>query len=288
MTTKQLKLSNLEIVNLYVGGATLTEIAHKAGVLSYGPIRRVLNNETVEIRRPHQKRSKEAKKLDLNFFAVIDSPEKAYWMGFIAADGNIKKDGYKVSLNSKDREVIEKFKTAIKSEHKISDYDIPDKRTGKIYKGHSIQICSKIFTEHLINQGITEHKSFNCYFPKIKENLIPHFIRGVFDGDGTICLVRGKQVRCSLIGTLDLLIFIVDYLNKNLKVNKTKLQLITTNEKAKQFKFHINSKKSIRNFLEFIYADAKPKIRLERKYQKFQTLNPYLDYVPKSVRYNRA
>lgn len=59
--------------------------------------------------------------LDINFFKEIDSPIKAYWIGYICADGGISKTNGKLSLISKDKEIIYKFKKDINSGHKISN-----------------------------------------------------------------------------------------------------------------------------------------------------------------------
>ena len=69
--------------------------------------------------------------LNIDYFKEINSFEKAYWLGFICADGCIHKNGGKLTITVKDREICEKFKTSINSEHKISDRQIFDKRTNK-------------------------------------------------------------------------------------------------------------------------------------------------------------
>ena len=58
--------------------------------------------------------------IDINYFEKIDNYDKAYWLGFICADGSINKTNNKMTLVSKDLENIEKFKKSVKSEHTIS------------------------------------------------------------------------------------------------------------------------------------------------------------------------
>ena len=77
--------------------------------------------------------------LNIDYFKEINSPDKAYWLGYICADGCIKKSNNKVSLVSKDLEVIEGFKEAIGAEHAITKSENFDKRTNKTYRRYSIQ-----------------------------------------------------------------------------------------------------------------------------------------------------
>lgn len=51
--------------------------------------------------------------LDVDYFKIIDSPKKAYWLGFICADGCIYKNGGKLTLMVKDKEICDKFKSDI-------------------------------------------------------------------------------------------------------------------------------------------------------------------------------
>lgn len=69
--------------------------------------------------------------LDIDYFREINTPEKAYWLGFICADGYINKLNNKLSICTKDLEILEKFRVDTKSEHKISKKIIFDHRTNR-------------------------------------------------------------------------------------------------------------------------------------------------------------
>ena len=88
--------------------------------------------------------SKSILKFDINYFDNINSFKKAYWLGFLSADGSLKNNKVQICLS--DRDHIEKFKEDLKSEHKISINNYLDKRTNKIYTSYSIQITNKLFT----------------------------------------------------------------------------------------------------------------------------------------------
>jgi len=113
----------------------------RLGLSHYQVIRKILVENGFDIRKQTSHRDNRHK-LDLDFFKNIDSPEKAYWLGYLTADGYILPNGYKVTLASKDLEIIKRFKKSIQSEHPIGEYSYQDKRTQKTYTRYHIQINS--------------------------------------------------------------------------------------------------------------------------------------------------
>lgn len=202
--------------------------------------------------------------LNVDYFKKIDSNDKAYWLGFICADGNIKKTNNKVSLISKDLEVIEGFKEAIGAEHTISKRKTFDKRTNKTYIAYSIQIGNEIFTQHLINLGVTSNKTDVLEFPKIDEKYYSYFIAGLFDGDGSISNTKYNKLRISLISTKEILDFISNFL---LMMNINEL---TRTKISKKNVWKMLLYKDSNIFLDFIYCDDNFKYYLKRKYNKWK------------------
>lgn len=130
-------------------------------------------------------------KLNESYFETIDTEEKAYWLGFLYADGNVfvNNDGHKqaivtLGLKNTDREHVNKFREAIQSNAVIRDGD----------HGMTIlRVNSKKMTDDLIKLGCVPNKTLKITFPsekQVPEHLQRHFIRGVFDGDGCISLVK--------------------------------------------------------------------------------------------------
>lgn len=256
------------VIDLYEKNLSNKEISLKLGV-SEGCISKI-------IRRMGLKRDKSVLilnklSIDIDYFKSVNNNEKAYWLGFICADGNISKLNNKMTLTSKDLEVVEKFKKCIKSEHKISYYDYIDKRTKKRYSRYSIQVTTKPFTTNLINLGITKDKTDKLSFPEIEEKYYPCFIAGMFDGDGTICNRRkNNQLLISLISTMEILNFIQIYLNRNFNINETKIQRVTKNNKKNVHKMCLYKRDDILKFLNFIYKDDIKDIYLQRKYKIYK------------------
>lgn len=127
-----------------------------------------------------------------NYFENIDTPEKAYWLGFIAADGNLyRRDGHQglvsISIHEKDIELLENFKKELNTTKPISV--VRDKRRSDTIMA-SLQVTSdKIFND-LLDKGIGIRKTFDLDLMQIFKN-IPYcfqsdFILGYFDGDGSI------------------------------------------------------------------------------------------------------
>ena len=141
---------------------------------------------------------------DRYFFHIIDTKEKAYWLGFITADGYVNEDRNFVQLHLQwsDCEHLEKFKRAIQAESRI-----------KIQKGfHSITgkpmayltLNGKEIVEGLIKQGVRQRKSAKEQPPRnVPEEFIPDYIRGLWDGDGHIdnkCIdLRSSFEMCSWV-----------------------------------------------------------------------------------------
>lgn len=125
-----------------------------------------------------------------NYFEFIDSEDKAYWLGFIYADGCVTKDHKQLIINlaPKDYNHLEKFKQCIQGKYQIRFKD------NNRYVSYCVS-C-KQFIEYLINDGCIPHKSLILQFPNT--NILPieyrrHFIRGYFDGDGCFSAIIRKR-----------------------------------------------------------------------------------------------
>jgi hypothetical protein len=118
--------------------------------------------------------------VDEEYFSTIDTEDKAYWLGFLYADGYVleKNKTLIAGITLKDLDHIEKFKSDIKSTHLI--------KNAKTKNNYSFNIYNTNFSRHLVNQGCIPRKSFKIEFPKLKDTLENHFIRGYFDGDGSV------------------------------------------------------------------------------------------------------
>lgn len=168
-------------------------------------------------------------KFDNTIFDSIDTEEKAYWLGFIFADGYInsspleigKKPKYtmEISLKADDFKHLEKFNTFTKYEK--NGVKIQDAKCGKIIcKRCRWAITDKHLWETLNSYGCTPKKSLVLKFPNESifksKDLIRHFIRGYFDGDG--CFSR--QIHHTSVSPVVSFLGTKDFLNKILEYSK--------------------------------------------------------------------
>lgn len=131
-----------------------------------------------------------------NYFEKIDSPEKAYWLGFIWADGYITKTNcFGIELAIKDKEHLEKLQQDLKSNTRIKERS--KEGFGKVNQSCILEFRNKKIVQDLQDKGIEIHKTYNLSAPKINQKFYKDFIRGFFDGDGTYVLNGyNKEISC--------------------------------------------------------------------------------------------
>lgn len=191
-------------------------------------------------------------------FSVIDNEEKAYWLGFLMADGYVSQEHNHIELvlAAMDKSHLLNFKDFLQTDSPIKDKEVTLK--GKIFKAVRIYVHSEQIVKDLVSFGCIQNKSLVLQFPVLPKNLIHHFIRGYFDGDGSISLTNNKQLQFSLLGT-DMFL---DECEKQMKLHKNKRKE-QGQAKAIRYSGNVQCKK----IFDYLYQDAT--IYLERKYNKF-------------------
>lgn len=220
--------------------------------VSQGTITKIAKNNNIIL--------KSAKKYscDENYFNKIDSNDKAYWLGFLYADGYVRmKKGrsaeLRLKLSKKDKEHVELFKKCIKSTHPIKESESVVKyKDDKISKSlcSFISIFNKKIVSDLFKNGCVNKKSLIIRFPDIKASYIRHFIRGYFDGDG--CIYANKSYMLSLISVSK------EFLEeiKSIFSNKLKIKTNISTYKNKH-KLYVCNKDDIYKIYRYFYKDSK-------------------------------
>jgi intein-encoded DNA endonuclease-like protein len=201
-----------------------------------------------------------------NYFDVIDSEEKAYWYGFLCADGYIRERKISVELGLKlcvkDLEHLELFKKHIGSTNKIyskNDFLIGKDGEKKYYPQAHLAMYSKGLVESIKKQGFHTTKTFTISAPTFDKKFYRDFIRGYFDGDGCCYIRKGKSPSVTYSMTCasnELRKFIMDELERN------SIRTIMDN----QFVFYIPTVSDSYKFFNYLYNDSK--IYLKRKKDK--------------------
>lgn len=215
--------------------------------------------------------------IDDSYFKNIDNQHKAYWLGFLMADGCVYKGDSKnsfrlqINLSANDVSVLEKLKLDLSATNPIFYKKIINKKNGKEYNTVMLKINSTKLCMNLIKHGCILNKTCNCSIPKMNKRLIRHFIRGYFDGDG--CITKSQyhnKISFGIVGGEEILNQFQDIF----KENGITTHIYRINH-SKAMELHISSKKEILKIYKYLYNYSS--IFLERKRRKFEKiLSPYL------------
>lgn len=204
-------------------------------------------------------------RLDDSVFDNINTEEKAYWLGFLYADGNISSTGNRleVHLSIKDINHLEKFRKFLKLETEF--------RTG-YYNGNAychLSVRNKHLWEQLNNKGCTPRKTLTLDFPDLNifenKNLVYDFIRGYVDGNGCLFTKKYKYnvTQILILGTEKFLYGIRNFLNEPGYIRSCG----TKNFPNKAFKLYYSNFPS-RIIARKLYEHST--IYLDRKYNKYK------------------
>jgi hypothetical protein len=200
----RLRLNKEELRRLYLEEKrSLEDIARLYGssrvaVWKYCKSERLTRRNRSEARLEAQKIGKVPQNyfdIDENFFGKW-SPEMAYVLGLIATDGCVSRSGT-VSLCINDKDLLEKVRLVMHSEHKICQ----SKHQEGLYCFH---FARARLVDNLIGLGILPRKSLSIKFPAVPDAFLVDFVRGVFDGDGSVFFEKRSQklpLRASFISS---------------------------------------------------------------------------------------
>lgn len=216
-----------------------------------------------------------------SYFDTINTAQKAYWLGFLYADGCVHKTGVNLGLATVDIGHLEKYKKHIQFTGKIE--------TRKSKDGSSsislIRVGRSDFRDSLIKKGCSIRKTFTLTFPDesiLPRNLYSHFIRGYFDGDGSVWEIQNYQKNVNKTYSIgEVSITSSDSFIHSISLILGECGIFSTIQPHPISKgisiIRIRRQKDVLLFRKYIYRDAK--IFLERKKRKFYSLTlnkPYL------------
>ena len=273
----------LIIKRLFEQGLTPTMVADKVGI-NRKSIHYYINKYKIVVKNKH---STYLHKND--YFNLIDTENKAYLLGFFIADGYLS-EGSRVCLNNSidDIEVLQLFNREVSPESKIT---LLNKQAGAKFRKQQavIRITSKEIYNTLVNnygivQNKTQNSDFKFDFSLIPENLQVHFIRGYFDGDGSVSFYRtNRTIFFNFSFVFNSLSFSKQF--AEIFENKFNIKSViynhigkTANWHSLRFDYNRNRSAKIEEIYNYLYKDAT--IFLTRKKVKF---NNYLEYRAKSI-----
>ena len=256
---------------MYDNGDSILDIIKHTHV-SHKTMTKIFKKANVNIKdksNAHRKYS-----LNESFFDSIDTEEKAYFLGFIYADGFIylkKNFLIGIEIHQKDIELLHLFKQAVSSQSPIKLCNYEDRTSAKI------RLFSKHMTEELIKKGVTERKSLILRFPTpdmVPNHLLHHFMRGYFDGDGSIKRNKNQKrsIQVEIVSSNDFCMGYMKKLNELASVNIIKMQH-PGGEHYSTFTYC--GRNVVKNIYNFLYKDST--LFLKRKYDRFTKYFAYFE-----------
>ena len=203
-----------------------------------------------------QIQSENARKYNINqdYFKAW-SHNMAYILGFWYADGCIYGGKmFDITLHKKDKYIIKKIAQELDYQGPILDY--VDRQACRI------NFSCKVIYNDLIALGGTERKSKTLQFPNIPIEFLPDFIRGYFDGDGSVYNVKGKRINTNFAcGSNKFLQSLLQLLKKEAGIEGGSISIANQS-------LTFGKKDSIK-LGNYIYQNN-PELYLLRKYEKFK------------------
>lgn len=209
-----------------------------------------------------------------HYFDVIDTEHKAYWLGFLMADGWISYNSdsnagtFGVEIQYRDIKHLKKLNKDLEGNYKITDRWRKCTISNSDEEHHFcvLRVYSTKMYEALVSHGFTTNKSFEACIPNISDDLKRHFLRGYFDGNGSIS--NRSKGNCYIKFTTASKTFVDDLFNLLADNNISIANYSTVTEYGTTvYDPYIDKEESNRlKFLHYIYDGAT--IYLERKYKK--------------------
>ncbi|MAX51482.1 MAG: hypothetical protein CMH22_05840 [Methylophaga sp.] len=274
MKTKQRRLSHEEKNKLFemyeTGNYNYTELC-KFFPITSASIGRMLKRNGYKTKSQSELQRKY--KINEEFFDEIDTEEKAYVLGLLYADGynNTDRNSVKIVLKNSDRNILDRIKNLIQPSKKLYLYK------NETSYGNSdichLDITNKHISERLVELGCGKAKTHTLTFPtedQVPKHLQRHFIRGYFDGDGSVS--GNKQKQFSIVGTINFLLPLQEILMEELNFSKTKLDDRHNKEDEIRSLRYCGINQCIK-FRDWLYEDST--IFLKRKKEIFDSYSPF-------------
>lgn len=256
---KEKQAAMLSAAKEFISGTPIQLVMEKYNV-SYASVYNTIKRNNLEYRYPGNRRIQ----FNTRYFMTLDDEHKAYWIGFLFADGSIQRTDKKVlqpnrlslSVNEQDVSVIEKFADDIDMSHdNIRHYYA---RQGYKPGNFACVYCNSVdMVNDLISHGFTLLKKDRSILPCLPKELQNHFVRGYFDGDGSI---SSSEFNITSEGNIVPLIY--EILVKECSLSRTKISY-TKNS----YRIRWGGRDSMEKIGTYLYENAT--VYLERKFVKF-------------------
>ena len=198
-------------------------------------------------------------------FATIDTPEKAYWLGLLIADGYVsdtRPDSQPiVGIQLVDKELLEKFRQFLGVKSPLLHIG---KKTETCQTMYRLAIHSKRMATDLAKYGVVPRKSNLTFLPILSHHLMSHMIRGICDGDGTISHRTDRGIIIGFCGSHRLITELRIWLISKLEISDNKIH-----QNGAVSIIQWSNRVDMKKIVQYLYQDAE--VYLERKYSLIQS-----------------
>ena len=266
-TVKELSCTEKdEIRDMYINGISCPKISEKFKI-SHKLVGKVLDEYGID--RKYNGLRKHS--LNEGYFDIIDTPNKAYILGLLYADGynGIDKSTVRLQLVEDDVDILNRINKEIGSSKPLKYLDCSNRIYGNGYISKNMYVLEFYGThicKSLDNNGMHQNKSLILTYPEfLREDLYSHFIRGYFDGDGSVYQnpITGS-VTITITSTEQFCNTCLDILRRNLSIGGGIYDASNHNGITKVLSICGDQCKTV---LEWLYQDAE--MYIQRKYDRY-------------------
>lgn len=241
--------------NMYLNGCKVDKIA-KLYNIARSSVYKLFAKYEFELEQDR----KYVYKINNSYFDNIDTPNKAYILGLLWADGSncTKNNTVGLTLQEKDKHILDEISIEMESDRPLYFKKIHETNPKK-QNCYSFTIYNRHISERLMEYGMYPNKTYILKWPNNLDNkLVSHFLRGFTDGDGTI-----GHNRLGWVGTIMMMEKIQSILHN---VFNVEVRMEDTDNNVIK-RLLVCRRKDIKQVLDWLYKDAD--MKLERKYQKY-------------------
>lgn len=230
--------------------------------------------------------------IDESFFKSW-TPAMAWVLGLIFTDGNFQNTpgrGLRISIHSMDLEMLEKMRALLKSSREIKIKPQSYDKSKHIYR---FEFYREEMRKDLASLGLTERKSLTMQFPNVPDQFVRHFIRGCWDGDGSVYLEKERRIEANYVsGSKEFIKKLVHELFK-VGISRSRTRFILYDElkqfglkqnwpkeyplkiyeshrsKSPTYSIKLNSRDNVKKLFHYFYDGVDETILLKRKYDTF-------------------
>lgn len=211
---------------------------------------------------------------DKDYFNKINTPSKAYILGFILADGYINKEVLEITVALKDKVILEFIKSELGGNIIIDEnYNKKQRR----FPRARLSYYNKTILNDLIKLSVGEYKE-DRRVPRISPKLENYMLLGFFDGDG--CITWGERkdrnrlwYKISFTSQLKMLEGIQGILYNQVGISSI---VRPKSDGSNCYVLSFSNRQNIIDYLNYVYQDSEV-IPLKRKYQNANNLRLELE-----------